>query len=133
MVAAVALGGAAGAAIRSAGLAVFHTAPGGFPRATLVGNVTGAFLLGLLMTVLVRRWSRSRYTGPLLGTGLLGAFPSVSAFAVELSVLLRAGAWPVAGWYAGATMVLGLGAAGLGVIAGRWSTTGRGHGAGHCP
>lgn len=119
MVAAVAVGGAAGASLRAAGLAAFPTAAGGFPWATLVENVTGAFLLGALLSVLRHRRPASRYMHPLLGTGLLGAYTTFSSFAVELSLLLAARSWAVAGLYATATVVVGLAAALLGGSAGR--------------
>lgn len=119
LVAAVAIGGAAGASIRAAGLAAFPPVAGGFPWATLVENVTGAFLLGALLTVLRHRWPASRYVRPLLGTGLLGAYTTFSSFAVELSLLLAERSWAVAGLYATATVVVGLAAAFLGVSAGR--------------
>lgn len=121
MIVAVAVGGAAGALIRAAGLAAFPTAAEGFPWATLVENVTGAFLLGALLTMLVHRWPTTRYARPLLGTGLLGAYTTFSSFVVELGLLLASRSWAVAGLYATATVVVGLGAASLGVAAGgRW-------------
>lgn len=124
MVAAVAIGGAAGASIRAAGVAAFPTAAGGFPWATLVENVTGAFLLGALLTVLQHHRPASRYGRALLGTGLLGAYTTFSTFAVELSLLLAARSWAVAGLYATATVVVGLAAAFLGASAGRWRPLG---------
>lgn len=115
MVAAVAAGGALGASLRAAVLAAFPSAEGGFPVATFVENVTGAFLLAALLTLLAGRWPTNRYATPLLGTGLLGAYTTFSSFAVELGVLLAAGWWRVALGYAVATMVVGVAAAFLGV------------------
>ena len=72
----VALGGAVGTLAR---YGLSHAVPdtGGVPVATLVENVVGAFLLGLLLEALARSGpdvGRRRLARLGLGTGLLGAF-----------------------------------------------------------
>jgi CrcB protein len=92
----------------------------GVPWTTLGINVTGSFLLGLLLEVLTRTgldtgWRRAaRLT---LGTGVLGGFTTYSTFAVEVSQ--RAGAAPhvIGPAYAVASVVLGAAAAALGYLA----------------
>lgn len=128
MVAAVAAGGAAGASLRAVGLAAFPTAEGGFPVATFVENVTGAFLLGALLTLLASRWHTNRYAKPLLGTGLLGAYTTFSTFAIELALLLAGGWWVVALTYAAVTLVVGVAAVFVGVALARRWTGPRGNG-----
>lgn len=90
----------------------------GWPVATFTENVVGAFLLGVLLEVLVRRGLESR-GGRLvrlgLGTGFLGGFTTFSAVAIEIDRLLASGAAGTALTYAVATLVLGLVAALAGV------------------
>jgi CrcB protein len=86
------------------------------PVATLLINVVGCLLLGLL----VAGWPHARWMRPFLGTGVLGGFTTFSAFALETDRLLdRAPAVAVA--YVALSMVLGLAAAagGLRLAAGR--------------
>jgi CrcB protein len=74
---------------------------------TLAINVVGAFLLGLLVGLRPHgRWSR-----PFLGTGVLGGFTTFSTFAVQ-TVDASAATGIV---YAAGTLVLGIGAAALGL------------------
>jgi crcB protein len=91
VVAAVALGGALGAVTRY-GIAVAwpHT-PAGFPWATLVTNLTGCALIGVLMQVVETRVARHRLVRPFLGTGVLGGFTTFSTYAVEARGLVAAG------------------------------------------
>lgn len=98
-VALVALGGAAGSAARAGlGLAM----PGAPLVATLVVNVTGAFLLALV----VERGRRQRRR-LLAGTGFCGGFTTYSAVAVHVGELVQ-GAQPLmAAGYAMATLVAG--------------------------
>jgi CrcB protein len=68
---AVMVGGAAGALARWA-IELAVPSVGGFPLATLLINVTGAFALGLLGVLLWERLAPTRYLRPLLGIGFLG-------------------------------------------------------------
>ena len=78
---------------------------------TLAINVVGSLALG----VLVAQRPDGRWSRPFLGTGVLGGFTTFSAFAVQtLDASLPTGIAYVAG-----TLVLGIGAAGLGLRVGR--------------
>jgi fluoride exporter len=61
---------------------------GGWPWATFIVNLVGAFLLGYLTTRLQERLPVSAYRRPLLGTGLCGALTTFSTMQVELLRLL---------------------------------------------
>lgn len=108
---AVALGGAVGASLRFGMLAALPYAD--WPVATFVTNVVGSFILGYLTEAL--------FTGAhprlklLLGTGLLGGFTTYSTFMVETLHLPLVGALT----YVAATIILGLGAARIGLELGQ--------------
>ncbi|MBX9245460.1 CrcB family protein [Actinotalea ferrariae] len=107
----VAVGGALGTGARLVVSGLVPTAANGFPTATLVENLVGAFLLGLLLEVLLRRGeedARGRLVRLGLGTGALGGFTTFSSLAIELQRLLADGAFAVAGAYAAASLALGL-------------------------
>lgn len=118
------IGGAAGSLARF-GLAVALGAGAeadGWPLGTLAANLTGAFLLGLLVESLGRIGpdaGRLRSARLLLGTGVLGGFTTYSMFATEVAQLLLA-LRPLEGLaYALVTLVVGGAASWAGVLAAR--------------
>ncbi|MBA4047075.1 MAG: fluoride efflux transporter CrcB [Sphingomonas sp.] len=75
-----------------------------FPWGTLVVNLFGAVLMGMLAGVL----ARCVVGDPLrlmLGVGVLGGFTTFSAFSLELVVMLERGNWGVALGYALASVI----------------------------
>jgi CrcB protein len=94
-----ALGGALGALARW-GVAQALPAPdGGWPWATLLVNLTGCLLIGVLTGVLADRSPEPAWVRPLLAVGVLGGYTTYSAFAVEVVALTDAGlALPAAGY-----------------------------------
>lgn len=116
----VALGGAVGTAARY-GVAVAVGTSHDVPIATLVVNLSGAFLLGLLLERLIRggdETGRGRAIRLGLGTGVLGGFTTYSALALEVTTMLNEGRAGTAVVYLAATLVLGLAAAFGGVALG---------------
>ena len=67
---------------------------GGVPWATVAVNLSGAFLLGILMAA-----SLQTETLLFLGTGLLGGFTTMSTFGVETVSLLKDDSTAVATLY----------------------------------
>ena len=61
-----------------------RTQPSGFPWATFVVNVTGAFAMGLLVAYLVDRPGAHRLARPFVGVGVLGGWTTFSARAVDV-------------------------------------------------
>lgn len=120
LVGAVAVGGAAGALARYGLGEAFPTALGSFPVTTLLVNVTGSFLLAVLVGILARRPGRGPLWRPLLGTGLLGGYTTFSTFAVEADRLVSTGHSGLAAAYLAGTLTAGAlaTAAGLAVVAG---------------
>jgi CrcB protein len=112
---AVAAGGALGALARwGVAEAVPHSS-GSFPWATLLTNVLGCFLIGVLMVVVIERLPEQRLVRPFLGTGILGGFTTISTYAVDTRTLLAADRPALAAAYLVGTLVVGLLAVVLGL------------------
>lgn len=116
---AVALGGVVGAEARwGLGLAWPH-GPAGFPVSTLVINVSGCLLMGVLMVLITERLRPHPLVRPLLGVGVLGGYTTFSTYAVEAVQAVDAGrAWTALG-YVVATPVLAVLAVAAGAAAAR--------------
>lgn len=63
----------------------------GFPYGTLIVNVTGSLLLGLLLELTTSRFVASPEMRLFLATGFLGAYTTFSTYAVESLALIRQG------------------------------------------
>ncbi len=117
---AVAVGGAFGAVARFAidGWVSERTS-GIFPWGTLVINLSGAFLLGLLATLAIDRSVLSPDIRPIAMIGFLGAYTTFSTWMLDCWRLLEEGAWALAAANLVGSVLLGLVAVGLGVALGR--------------
>jgi CrcB protein len=118
----VAVGGALGSLARWAVHETLPTPRTGVPWATLVENVTGAFLLGLLVVLTLGAHPRSRHLRPFLGAGVLGGYTTMSTYAAEVRGLLSDGRVSIALGYLLGTVVTVLVAVWLGTVSGRWVT-----------
>ncbi len=87
-----ALGGALGALARWGVAEALPRTDGGWPWATLLVNLTGCLLMGLLLGALAARDPEPAWARPFLAVGVLGGFTTFSAFAVEVVDLAGAGA-----------------------------------------
>lgn len=106
----VAVGAAAGAALRYAVSRRFHAT---FPWGILLVNVVGSFALGMLTGAAAPPdWQL------LLGTGLCGGLTTYSAFGFEAVALAEGRDRLLATLYVVATLVGGLAAALIGIAAG---------------
>ena len=92
MVMAIALGGALGAVARHF---ISHwsvvTLGNGFPWGTLTVNAVGCFALGVVVEVMALVWSPAAEWRAFLTVGVLGAFTTFSAFALDISILHERG------------------------------------------
>jgi CrcB protein len=102
------------------GAAVMQRAGGRFPLGTLVVNVTGCFLIGVLMPLLTERWEVHPNWRLLLVIGFLGGYTTFSSFGWETYQAVRDGAWRIGLLNAVGSVVLGYLAVWCGaVVAGR--------------
>jgi len=105
--AAVALGGAAGALLRVWLVTQFAASGLRWPWVTLAVNVAGAMALGYFATRLAERLPQSTYRRPLLGTGFCGALTTFSTVQVELLKMLEHGRYGLAAGYGATSVLLG--------------------------
>ncbi|MEZ5676489.1 camphor resistance protein CrcB [Thalassovita litoralis] len=103
----VALGGAIGASGRYlTGLAAIRLIGPGFPWGTLIVNILGSFVMGVVVVVLAHQ-SANRFA-PLLMTGVLGGFTTFSAFSLDAMTIWERGQPVLAGVYVLASVMLSL-------------------------
>jgi CrcB protein len=88
----IALGGALGAVGRYAfSNAVNQVWSLSFPLATLLVNVLGSFVMGVMFVVIVDQQHLTAEWRSVLMVGMLGAFTTFSTFSLETVVLLQRG------------------------------------------
>ena len=90
-----------------------------FPYGTLAVNLTGCFLIGVVMALVRDRQLLSPEARTVLVVGFLGGFTTFSAFSLQTLVLIRAGDFTQAGLNVLLSVVLCL----LAVAAGHWLAT----------
>ncbi|MGH9121810.1 MAG: fluoride efflux transporter FluC [Acidimicrobiales bacterium] len=115
---AIAAGGVVGAAARYGVEAAFPTGSG-FPLGTFLVNVSGSFLIGAVLVLILERLRPSRFLRAFLATGVLGAYTTYATFAVEGELLLKTGHTRLAFLYVLATLAAGLAAVWAGARVGR--------------
>ncbi len=119
-IAGVAVAGAVGALARyGLGGWIAERSPGAFPWETLVVNVTGSFLIGLLFVLTTERFAVSAAIRAALTIGLVGAYTTFSTFSLETLRLLTDGAWWLAAANVAASVAFGLLGVYLGIVTGR--------------
>lgn len=117
---AIAGGGAVGALMRFwvAGW-VYGLLGRGFPWGTLVVNVSGSLVMGLLYVLLVERMNVAPEWRALLLVGFLGAFTTFSTFSLETLNLIEDGQLLRAMMNVLLSVVLCIAAAWVGMVLGR--------------
>jgi len=114
----VAIGGGVGAALRFLLDGLVRARGRRFPLGTLVVNVSGSFVLGLL-TGLGEAGTIPNPMVSVLGTGMMGGYTTFSTASVETVQLLRAGKTGLAVLNGLGMLVVSVGAAALGLWIGR--------------
>jgi len=117
----ICLGGAAGTGARYliSGWALAVLGPA-FPWGTLIINVSGSFLLGILMQVGLTTTLFSPTLRLALTTGVMGGFTTYSTFNYETIRYAQGGSWQVAIGNVAATVFVCLVAGLAGIALGRW-------------
>jgi len=118
----VALGGAIGALLRyQTGRGLTHwlgaQAVTAFPWATLMVNVLGSLLMGVLAGFLARHGQGGEQWRLFIGVGVLGGFTTFSSFSLEMMMLIERGQPVQALTYVLISVLAGLSALYIGLIA----------------
>lgn len=123
----ICLGGAVGTGARYllGGVVVRWLGPD-FPYGTLLINVLGSFLVGLVQQVGLSTLLIPDTLRVVLAIGVLGGFTTYSSFSYETLKLVEAGSWVGAAVYVALTSALCLGCCALGLSLGRVLVEGKG-------
>jgi CrcB protein len=113
----IGIGGFVGAVTRY-GIAVWIGQRWGrsFPLGTFVINMSGSFLIGLLMTLMAERFTENPQWRLLLVVGFLGAYTTFSTFEYETGALLKDGEWLFAGLNVVLSVIVGFASLKLGEV-----------------
>ena len=117
----VALGGAIGASLRyGVGAWALRVFGPGFPVGTMVVNVLGSLIMGVVAVAMLHRFSGSwgNYA-PFVMTGVLGGFTTFSAFSLDALNLMESGRIGHAALYVGGSVLLSIFALFCGLTLGR--------------
>jgi fluoride exporter len=119
VLAVIAVGGMLGATARFKLAEAIPTPPGHFPWATFWTNLSGSFVLGFLLVLLLERFPPNRYLRPFLATGVIGAYTTMSTYMVETTVLIKDGHAATGLLYGLGSLVTGVVLAYAGIVAAR--------------
>jgi fluoride exporter len=102
----VMIGGAAGAGLRyEVGRWALQRIGAGFPWGTLIVNLAGGLLMGIIAGVIMAEGRADRAVWLLLGVGVLGGFTTFSAFSLDVFTMLQRGQTAVALTYVAASVI----------------------------
>ncbi len=118
----VCVGGAAGSLLRYVlGSLINNRYSGRFPLATFTINVTGSFLIGLILTILTERAHVNPNWRPLIIVGFLGGYTTFSAFEWETYTVIGEGFSIIALLYVILSVIVGYAGCWAGAMAARAS------------
>jgi CrcB protein len=80
----------------------------GFPAGTMIVNVVGSFLIGLLAGYFAFRPGIGQHMRLFLTTGLLGGFTTFSAFSLDTALLIERHQYAMAAGYAAGSVAASL-------------------------
>ena len=109
------LGGGLGASLRHGiNLLSARTLGTGFPYSTLIINITGSIVMGLIAGYFAFKGDASQHWRLFLTTGILGGYTTFSAFSLDAALLYERGAIGLAAFYVLASVILSI----IGLFAG---------------
>lgn len=121
LIAAIAIGGGAGAVSRyGVNSLAGHVLGGSFPWGTMIINIIGSFLMGAAMAKFAQAESLSQEMKAFITTGFLGGFTTFSAFSLDFMTLWERGE----GFYALAYMLVSVIGSVLALFLGLWIVRG---------
>ena len=117
ILAAVGVGGAIGSMARYL-VAGFVQNPSwnGFPYGIFIVNVTGGFVMGLLVEGMALKFNVSPVTRAFLTTGVMGGYTTFSTFSLEAAMLIQRHAYGQASVYIAGSALLSI----FALFAGLW-------------
>jgi len=106
LITAVALGGALGSVARYlTGIGAGKLFGSDFPWGTMIINILGSFLIGVLVELFALRWDLSQAARAFLTIGICGGFTTFSTFSLESYMLMNRGELLPAAAYIGVSVV----------------------------
>ncbi|MCX7298047.1 MAG: fluoride efflux transporter CrcB [Hyphomicrobiales bacterium] len=103
------LGGGLGAAMRhGVNIASARAFGTGFPYCTLLINITGSLLMGLVAAYFAFKGDASQHWRLFLTTGILGGYTTFSAFSLDAALLYERGEVSAAAIYVVASVALSI-------------------------
>ena len=115
----IGVGGALGALVRHGVNQVTIAQTGSHLWGTFIANVTGSFVLGLLLGLLSTHSIWPTETKMFVAVGFLGSYTTFSTLSVSTMTMLEKGDFAGAATNLGASVLFGVIAAGFGMIIGR--------------
>ena len=117
ILAAVGVGGAIGSMARYL-IAGWVQSPAwtGFPYGIFIVNVTGGFVMGVLVEGMALKFNVSPVTRAFLTTGILGGYTTFSTFSLESAMLIERHAYGQASVYIAGSALLSI----IALFAGLW-------------
>ena len=92
---------------------------GAMPWGTFVVNVSGAFALGLILTLVARRDFVPLWVQEAVFVGFLGGYTTFSALSAETFLLIESRQYALAAAYSMGSVIAGVAGVFLGILAGR--------------
>jgi CrcB protein len=103
------LGGGLGAALRHGiNLAVARLLGTSFPYGTLLINISGSFIMGLVAAYFAFKGDASQHWRLFLTTGILGGYTTFSAFSLDVALLYERGEIGLAALYVIASVAISI-------------------------
>lgn len=106
-IALVFVGGGLGSILRYLLSNFLNNAQTGIPFGTLIANILGSLLIGIILGIALKNNSMSSETVLFLATGFCGGFTTFSTFAYENHLLLKSGDFMSFAIYTLSSIILG--------------------------